>query len=195
MRMTRAEFLRWPHKAITLLGMSGVGKTTLAYKLPKSKWFHYSGDYRIGTKYLAEPILDNIKRQAMRSTFCGICCAAIRSTSRAISPCTTCSPSRRSSARSAARTWRACRSRSSRSAKSCTAKRRSARCATWPSSSARRRRSTATITSSMTRAVAFVELDDELHRARRWPTHTLILYLKADPELERDARAASDRRP
>jgi len=69
MRMTRDEFLRWPHKAITLLGMSGIGKTTLAYKLPKSKWFHYSGDYRIGTKYLAEPILDNIKRQAMQVGF------------------------------------------------------------------------------------------------------------------------------
>jgi len=69
MRMTRSQFLAWPHKAITLLGMSGVGKTTLAYKLPRSKWFHYSGDYRIGTKYLAEPILDNIKRQAMRVDF------------------------------------------------------------------------------------------------------------------------------
>jgi hypothetical protein len=69
MRMTRTEFLRWPHKAITLLGMSGIGKTTLAYKLPKNKWFHYSGDYRIGTKYLAEPILDNIKRQAMQVGF------------------------------------------------------------------------------------------------------------------------------
>jgi shikimate kinase len=69
MRMSRSEFLAWPHKAITLLGMSGVGKTTLAYKLPSSKWFHYSGDYRIGTKYLAEPILDNIKRQAMRVDF------------------------------------------------------------------------------------------------------------------------------
>ncbi|HEU4618603.1 MAG TPA: ATPase [Gammaproteobacteria bacterium] len=69
MRMTRDQFMRWPHKAITLLGMSGVGKTTLAYKLPKSKWFHYSGDYRIGTKYLAEPILDNIKRQAMQVGF------------------------------------------------------------------------------------------------------------------------------
>jgi hypothetical protein len=67
--MTRSEFLAWPHKAITLLGMSGVGKTTLAYNLPTSKWFHYSGDYRIGTKYLAEPILDNIKRQAMQVDF------------------------------------------------------------------------------------------------------------------------------
>jgi hypothetical protein len=69
MRMTRSKFLAWPHKAITLLGMSGVGKTTLAYKLPREKWFHYSGDYRIGTKYLAEPILDNIKRQAMQVDF------------------------------------------------------------------------------------------------------------------------------
>jgi hypothetical protein len=49
--------------------MSGVGKTTLTGKLPTSAWFHYSGDYRIGTKYLEEPILDNIKRQAMQVDF------------------------------------------------------------------------------------------------------------------------------
>ncbi len=67
--MSRQEFLDSPHKAITLLGMSGVGKTTLANRLPKNRWFHYSGDYRIGTKYLAEPILDNIKRQAMQVPF------------------------------------------------------------------------------------------------------------------------------
>ena len=65
MRMTAAQFLNWENKSITLLAMSGAGKTTLANKLPKDKWFHYSGDYRIGTKYLNEPILDNIKRQAM----------------------------------------------------------------------------------------------------------------------------------
>ena len=69
MRMTSDQFLSWPHKAITLLGMSGVGKTTLAAGLPHSKWFHYSGDYRIGTKYLDEPIMDNIKRQAMQVGF------------------------------------------------------------------------------------------------------------------------------
>jgi len=69
MLMTREEFLAWPRKAITLLGMSGVGKTTLANQLPSTRWFQYSGDYRIGTKYLEEPILDNIKRQAMQVPF------------------------------------------------------------------------------------------------------------------------------
>ena len=69
MKLTASEFTKWPNKAITLLGMSGIGKTTLANKLPKSKWFHYSGDYRIGTKYLEEPILDNIKERAMEVSF------------------------------------------------------------------------------------------------------------------------------
>ena len=69
MQMSAEEFLRWPRKAITLLGMSGVGKTYLANHLPQTRWFHYSGDYRIGTKYLEEPILDNIKRQAMQVDF------------------------------------------------------------------------------------------------------------------------------
>ena len=69
MHMSRQEFLHWPNKAITLIGMSGVGKTMLASKLPRNSWFHFSGDYRIGTKYLSEPILDNIKRQAMEVPF------------------------------------------------------------------------------------------------------------------------------
>lgn len=69
MKMSAQEFLDWPSKRITLLAMSGAGKTTLANKLPKAKWFHYSGDYRIGTKYLEEPILDNIKREAMQVPF------------------------------------------------------------------------------------------------------------------------------
>ncbi len=69
MKTTHNEFIKSPNKAITLLGMSGIGKTTLANKLPKSQWFHYSGDYRIGTKYLEEPILDNIKEEAMEIEF------------------------------------------------------------------------------------------------------------------------------
>lgn len=69
MRMTKQQFLDWPNRAITLLGMSGVGKTTLAQRLPRSRWFHFSGDYRIGTRYLDEPILDNIKRKAMQVDF------------------------------------------------------------------------------------------------------------------------------
>jgi len=69
MKMTAQEFIDWKSKRITLLAMSGAGKTTLADKLPKTKWYHYSGDYRIGTKYLKEPIMDNIKRHAMSVPF------------------------------------------------------------------------------------------------------------------------------
>lgn len=69
MRMTPQQFLDWESKRITLLAMSGAGKTTLSSKLPRDRWFHYSGDYRIGTKYLEEPILDNIKQQAMGVPF------------------------------------------------------------------------------------------------------------------------------
>lgn len=69
MKMSSQQFLNWESKSITLLAMSGAGKTTLANKLPKDKWFHYSVDYRIGTKYLGESILDNIKRQAMDIPF------------------------------------------------------------------------------------------------------------------------------
>lgn len=67
--MSAEKFLEWPRKAITLLGMSGVGKTHLANRLPQTRWFHYSGDYRIGTKYLEEAILDNVKQQAMQVGF------------------------------------------------------------------------------------------------------------------------------
>lgn len=69
MRMEREEFLAWPRKRVTLLGMSGVGKTRLANMLRNDDWFHYSVDYRIGTRYLDEPILDNIKTQAMQVPF------------------------------------------------------------------------------------------------------------------------------
>lgn len=69
MKLTKKQFQQWDRKAITLLGMSGVGKTYLSNVLPKNNWFHYSGDYRIGTYYLNEPILDNIKKEAMKTPF------------------------------------------------------------------------------------------------------------------------------
>ena len=69
MKFTVEDFRAWQNKSITLLGMSGVGKTRLSTMLRKHDWFHYSGDYRIGTRYLDEPILDNIKRQAMQVPF------------------------------------------------------------------------------------------------------------------------------
>lgn len=69
MRMTPEAFRAWDSKRITLLGMSGVGKTRLSGLLPREEWFHYSGDYRIGTHYLDEAIVDNIKQKAMQIPF------------------------------------------------------------------------------------------------------------------------------
>lgn len=69
MKFSIDEFKNWKNRRVTLLGMSGVGKTYLSNILMKANWFHYSGDYRIGTRYLDEPILDNIKQQAMQVPF------------------------------------------------------------------------------------------------------------------------------
>ena len=63
------EFLALPSKSVTVLGMSGVGKTTLAALLQRENWFQYSVDYRIGTKYMDEAISDNFKREAMKVPF------------------------------------------------------------------------------------------------------------------------------
>ena len=50
--------------------MSGLGKTRISNLLQsKSKWFHYSVDYRIGTRYLGEHIVDNFKQEAMKNPF------------------------------------------------------------------------------------------------------------------------------
>jgi len=68
-KFTIEEFRAWKNKKVTLLGMSGVGKTYLSTMLRDSQWFHFSGDYRIGTRYLDEPILDMIKQQAMQVPF------------------------------------------------------------------------------------------------------------------------------
>lgn len=49
---------------ITLIGTSGVGKTTLAERLSRGSWYHYSGDYRIATRYLNEAIGDWLEDEA-----------------------------------------------------------------------------------------------------------------------------------
>ena len=54
-----AEFHDAPRHAVTVFGMAGVGKTRLAALLRKSQWFHYSVDYRIGTRHMGEFIPDN----------------------------------------------------------------------------------------------------------------------------------------
>ena len=70
MRFTSGKNFRdWPQKAVTIFGMSGVGKTTLAHLLQEADWFHYSVDYRIGTRYMGEHIVDNFKREAMKVPF------------------------------------------------------------------------------------------------------------------------------
>jgi hypothetical protein len=69
MKFTPDTFRTWKNRRVTLLGMSGVGKTYLSSLLRRNDWFHYSGDYRIGTRYLDEPILDLIKQQAMQVPF------------------------------------------------------------------------------------------------------------------------------
>jgi hypothetical protein len=63
------EFVRSPRRAVTVFGMAGVGKTRLSNTLRASNWFHYSADYRIGTRYMGEFIVDNFKHEAMKVPF------------------------------------------------------------------------------------------------------------------------------
>ena len=67
---TAEEYLQAPQKAVALFGMSGLGKTRIAALLrAEAEWFHYSVDFRIGTRYMGEHIVDNFKREAMRNPF------------------------------------------------------------------------------------------------------------------------------
>ncbi|MGC8202374.1 ATPase [Aliiroseovarius sp. PTFE2010] len=59
-----------PQKRVMLFGMSGLGKTFVSTMLRDSgDWFHYSADYRIGTRYMGEHIADNFKAEAMKNPF------------------------------------------------------------------------------------------------------------------------------
>jgi hypothetical protein len=66
---TAEDFINAPQHAVTVFGMAGVGKTRLAALLRKSRWFHYSVDYRIGTRHMGEYIVDNFKAEAMKVPF------------------------------------------------------------------------------------------------------------------------------
>ncbi len=58
------------HKRVLFFGMSGLGKTHVSNMLRAGgDWFHYSIDYRIGTRYMGEYIADNAKAQAMKVPF------------------------------------------------------------------------------------------------------------------------------
>jgi hypothetical protein len=64
---TGKDYLAASNKRVLLFGMSGLGKTHLATMLrDRGSWFHYSVDYRIGTRYMNEYIADNFKREAMK---------------------------------------------------------------------------------------------------------------------------------
>ncbi|MBX2834914.1 MAG: hypothetical protein KTR28_08070 [Micavibrio sp.] len=56
MKITKREFLASPKKAITLIGMSGVGKSYISEILSKDGWLNYSVDYLIGAHYLREAL-------------------------------------------------------------------------------------------------------------------------------------------
>jgi len=64
MKLSKAQFKALKNKRITLLGMSGVGKTHLAKLIGQDgDWFHFSGDYHIGATHLKEEIVSNIARK------------------------------------------------------------------------------------------------------------------------------------
>jgi hypothetical protein len=67
---TAKDWSQTGHKRVMLFGMSGLGKTHVSNILRASGgWFHYSVDYRIGTRYMGEHIVDNFKAEAMRNPF------------------------------------------------------------------------------------------------------------------------------
>ena len=64
------DWLGASHKRVLFYGMSGLGKTHLSNMLrDHGDWFHYSIDYRIGTRYMGELIADNAKAHAMKVPF------------------------------------------------------------------------------------------------------------------------------
>jgi shikimate kinase len=70
MMVSAEEFKKQKNKSITLLGMSGVGKTHLAKLIgQEGGWFHFSGDYRIGAAHLKDAIIANIANKMKRDSW------------------------------------------------------------------------------------------------------------------------------
>jgi len=64
MKLTAKEFRSEKNKRLTLLGMSGVGKTHLAKLIGENGgWYHFSSDYHIGATYLKNEIINNIAKK------------------------------------------------------------------------------------------------------------------------------------
>ncbi len=57
MKITAQEFKKSPKKSITLIGMSGAGKTYISSMLEKWGWSNYSCDYEIGATYLKDDLV------------------------------------------------------------------------------------------------------------------------------------------
>ena len=64
------QFKNEKNKRLTLLGMSGVGKTRLAKIIgEEGGWFHFSGDYRIGSTHLRDSIIDNVAQKMKKDSW------------------------------------------------------------------------------------------------------------------------------
>ena len=64
-----------PEKRVCCFGMSGSGQDAPGPSCAsRDGWFHYSIDYRIGTRYMGELIADSFKREAMKVPFLRECC-------------------------------------------------------------------------------------------------------------------------
>jgi hypothetical protein len=63
---TKDAWTAAPNKRVMVFGMSGLGKTHMSTILRDTGyWFHYSIDYRIGTRYMGEFIVNSCIKAAM----------------------------------------------------------------------------------------------------------------------------------
>ncbi len=65
MKAELSKFIDGENKAITLMGMSGVGKTYLSEKLASWGWYHYSCDLEIGVNLLGDDIVETIRNDIL----------------------------------------------------------------------------------------------------------------------------------